>query len=430
MLLQSVFRIGMRVGDARGIAQGHALHRAAGLALLTLASVLAGWMSGGWSFATVVFLSALAAWILWSEIRERRRLNRLSEEGAKLLPEDEPVLDSNAEPVARLTAVYDRLLAQLEAERGLLREEVRRRARAEEALRESEQRYTLALSGANDGMWEWNLKTGAAEFSPRWWSMLGHTEPDVGGRIEQWHSRIHPNDRANVLSLLQAHIDGNAPRFESEHRIRQKDGGYRWVLARAAAVRHANGKPYRVVGLNTDISARKQVQQTLLELADGLSDLRGDETYRALVEKFASIVGTREAYLCECVDFPATRVRMLAYWYHGGFAPNLEFDLAATPCEEVVCNGRPLFVPHGLPERFPAVTPLGVESYLGLPCVDTRGTVIGHMVCKDSVALTREIPHAAILKLFAVRASVELERRLLERVRHTALGAARSSTLH
>ena len=259
--------------------------------------------------------------------------------------------------------------------------------------------------------------------------MLGYTEAEITERIEDWHSRMHPQDRERVLGELQAHLDGHTPRFECEHRIRQRDGTWRWVLTRAAAVRHASGRPYRVVGLNSDISARKQLQEVLRELADESRGLRGDEACRALVQRFALVVGTREAFLTECANFPTTRVRMLAYWCDDRFVPNVEFDLAGTPCEDVVCSGKQLFMPRGVCQRFPALQGLGVESYLGLPCTDSKGGVIGHIVCKDAVQVTWEVPHDAILKLFAVRASVELERRLLQRVRHAAAGRHDASAM-
>jgi len=384
-------------------------------------SALWGWMLSSASFAAVVLLSALAGWLVLSEVRARASIRRLADEAATVLRNAaESVSTRYSDPVSELRAACNSLLLELNRERALLRDEVRRRARAEEELRETQERYTLAVTAANEGMWEWNLKTGTACFSPRWKSMLGYAEAAIGEHIDEWRSRMHPDDRDRVLAELQSHLEGRTPRFECEHRIRQQDGTWRWVLARAAAVRHANGKPYRVVGLNSDISARKQVQELLLELADEVGGLRGDEACRALVRKFALIVGTREAFLSECMDFPTSRVRMLAYWHDGRFVPNAEFDLAGTPCEDVVCNGRSLFVPRDLPGRFPALRALGVESYLGLPCTDTTGRVIGHVVCKDSVEIAREVPHDAILRLFAVRASVELERRVLERVRRAA----------
>jgi PAS domain S-box-containing protein len=373
-------------------------------------------IAGAWLPAGILLLLGVCAFWLWqSELRSRRRLRRLIEQASQLAGDAQVRPDALRNPLGTLSALQPRLMDELAQEKALLRDAARDRARAEESLRESEERYSLAVSGANDGMWEWNLNTGAAQFSPRWKSMLGYGDAEIGERVDEWHSRIHPDDRERALAELHLHIDGRTPRFEYEHRLRHKDGTWRWVLARAAAVRHASGRAYRLVGLNSDISARKQAQQVLLELANGMDRLRNDDAFGLLVQKFAAVLNTREAFLCECCDYPATRVRMLAYWYAGQFAPCEEFDLAGTPCQEVIVSARPLFVPRGVAERWPGEREWGTESYLGLPCIDTKGFVIGHLACKDGSEVRGELPHDAVLKLFAVRASVEMERRLLER---------------
>jgi PAS domain S-box-containing protein len=274
-------------------------------------------------------------------------------------------------------------------------------------------------------MWEWNLRTGSVHFSPRWKSMLGYAEHELDDRLEEWHRRIHPEDRERVVTELYSHIEGKTSRFENEHRLRHRDGSYRWILARGAAVRNAAGKAYRVVGLHTDISARKQVQEALIEVADGLSTLSGEQCFRELTRRFAEVLGVREAFVCECSDYPTSRVRMLARWNHGQFANCVEFDLNGTSCEEVIREGRPLFVPGNIGARFPLEKTYGRESYLGLPCIDSQGRVIGHIACADGKEMRRELPHLAILKIFAIRAAVELERRMLERERSGLPGTSR-----
>jgi hypothetical protein len=136
---------------------------------------------------------------------------------------------------------------------------------------------------------------------------------------------------------------GTQPRFEEEHRCVHQDRGWRWVLARAAAVRHASGRAYRVVGLNLDISARRQAQEVLVELADGMHGLQGEDAYTTLVRKFVSILDMQEAFLCECCDDPPTRVRMLLTGKEASSAPCSEFDLAGTPCCEVIVSAKPVF---------------------------------------------------------------------------------------
>jgi diguanylate cyclase (GGDEF)-like protein/PAS domain S-box-containing protein len=129
--------------------------------------------------------------------------------------------------------------------------------RAQEALRESEERYALAAQGANDGLWDWNVLTNVMYFSPRWKSMLGYHEGEIGDKLEEWLERIHESDRERVKRELAAHQKGLSPHFESEHRVLNKDGTFRWMLTRGLAVRDSSGKATRMAGSQTDITEGK-----------------------------------------------------------------------------------------------------------------------------------------------------------------------------
>ncbi len=129
--------------------------------------------------------------------------------------------------------------------------------RAQEALRESEERYALAAQGANDGLWDWNVLTNFVHYSSRWKGMLGCQEGEVGGGPEEWFDRVHDADRDRVKQEIAAHQEGRTPHFESEHRMLHKDGSFRWMLSRGLAVRDASGKTLRMAGSQTDITEGK-----------------------------------------------------------------------------------------------------------------------------------------------------------------------------
>ena len=129
--------------------------------------------------------------------------------------------------------------------------------RAQEALRESEERYALAAQGANDGLWDWNVLTNFVHYSPRWKAMLGCQEGEVGGTPEEWFDRIHDADRERVKQEIAAHQKGLTPHFESENRMLHKDGSFRWMLSRGLAVKDASGKTLRMAGSQTDITEGK-----------------------------------------------------------------------------------------------------------------------------------------------------------------------------
>jgi len=129
--------------------------------------------------------------------------------------------------------------------------------RAQEALRESEERYALAAKGSNDGLWDWNLQANTVYFSPRWKAMLGFEEHEISEKPEEWFSRIHDGDRERVKQEIAAHQKGLIPQFESEHRVLHKDGSFRWMLSRGLAVHSPSGKAQRMAGWQTDITEGK-----------------------------------------------------------------------------------------------------------------------------------------------------------------------------
>jgi diguanylate cyclase (GGDEF)-like protein/PAS domain S-box-containing protein len=128
---------------------------------------------------------------------------------------------------------------------------------AQEGLKESEERYALAARGANDGLWDWNLATNVIYFSTRWKAMLGCQDDEIVDKPNEWFDRIHEADRERVKDEIAAHQRGLTPHFESEHRVRHKDGIYRWMLSRGLAVRDESGKPVRMAGSQTDITEGK-----------------------------------------------------------------------------------------------------------------------------------------------------------------------------
>ena len=125
------------------------------------------------------------------------------------------------------------------------------------ALRDSEERYTLAVRGANDGIWDWNLRTGALYVSPRWKLMLGLEESELVARPGGWLDRVHEQDVTSLRESIERHVEGQTPQFENEHRVRHEDGSYRWVLARGLAIRDGDGRCYRMAGSMTDITQGK-----------------------------------------------------------------------------------------------------------------------------------------------------------------------------
>jgi len=139
------------------------------------------------------------------------------------------------------------------------------RKRAEEALRESEQRFTIAVAGADDGIWDFDYVNNRVFGSRRAREILGlRFEPEVQ-TFEEWFEdvKMHPEDAAERLRAMQEHIDGHTPAYEGEWRVLQPGGGHRWVRVRGVCVRDAEGRPLRMAGSVSDIDARKRAEESL-----------------------------------------------------------------------------------------------------------------------------------------------------------------------
>ena len=145
-----------------------------------------------------------------------------------------------------------------------------------QALDISEERYDLAMSVANDGLFDWNMETDEVLFDSRYYTMAQYKPGDFPQSYEQWEQRIHVEDRAQVISRVQDYIDGKINKYDTEFRFLRKDGSYMWIRARGGIVSHdKTGKPLRFLGTHSDITDRKKIEEQITTHAyyDSLTSL-------------------------------------------------------------------------------------------------------------------------------------------------------------
>lgn len=169
----------------------------------------------------------------------------------------------------------------------------------QQALRDSEERYALAAQGANDGLWDWNLLTQEIYFSPRWQAMLGLSTDKISNSTNDWFSRVHPEDIEQLTKAIALHLQGKSPYLESEYRIQHQNGQERWMLVRGLAVSDAKGKPHRLAGSQTDITAKKAAlaQLNYDSCHDSLTGLANRRLFMQRLEEATARAGQNKNYL-------------------------------------------------------------------------------------------------------------------------------------
>ncbi|WP_296443516.1 EAL domain-containing protein [Rhodoferax sp. UBA5149] len=234
---------------------------------------------------------------------------------------------------------------------------------------DSEDPWKLALEGSGAGVWDWNLLTGAQKHSKRWEELLGYEAGELDKGYQEFITRVHPDDLAALNAAVSAYLEGRAPRYAIDVRLRCKDGSWKWILSRGMVVSHdAQGRPLRMIGTHTDITERKRTEAELREL-----NLQLGEKSRLLETTLASIsqgifmidadqrVSTFNPRVCELLDLAesllATRPTLqeitLYQLERGDFGPDASLvDGHARNYLAAGCEGD-------VPDQYLRVTPAG-----------------------------------------------------------------------
>jgi two-component system, cell cycle sensor histidine kinase and response regulator CckA len=217
---------------------------------------------------------------------------------------------------------------QLKGTVAKLLEEITERKKTEVRLRKSEERFALAVAGANDGIWYRDFESGEVHFSPRWKNILGYEDNEIPDDFSEWKTRIHKDDYTRVMNTLTWYLDGLIPVYQVEFRLRTKDGSYRWIHSRGACLRDPLGNPSRIAGSHTDITYRKRMEEALRE---------SEKKYRDIFEASRDIIFFFDAD-ARLLDINPSASGLLGYAKEELF----EIDIAQTIYQNP--NDRELFL--------------------------------------------------------------------------------------
>jgi len=193
------------------------------------------------------------------------------------------------------------------------------------------------------------------------------------------------------------------------------------LVASEAAISIENTRLYDE--MKQEVTRRRKAEETLRAIVEGTAAVTGGDFFSALVRHLASAIGVRYAFATECTDQSRSRVRTLAFWSGEVFAENIEYDLALTPCEQVIA-GQVCHHVSGLQERFPhdtGLVTLEAESFIGLPMWNALGEIIGHLAVLDDKPMANASRAMSVMKIFAARAAAELQRLKAEQELRQAL---------
>ncbi len=211
---------------------------------------------------------------------------------------------------------------------------------------ESAERFSHAMRGANDGLWDWNLETDEVYYSPRWKSMLGYEESELEGSLDTWKALVHPDDRDPVLEQIEDYLEGRSDSFEAEMRMFHKEGHEVVVLSRAFLVTSdSDDRPARMVGTHVDITERTRSEEFILATSDILKMIATREPASDIYDAIALLYESRHPGLrCSMLILVGNKLM------HGG-APSLPQEY----CDAV----------NGL-ENGPEVGSCGTATYHGV----------------------------------------------------------------
>ncbi len=279
----------------------------------------------------------------------------------------------------------------------------------EQKLAESEERFKLAVQGTNEGLWDWNVLTNEVYFSPGWKSMLGYNENELKGERNTWKILLHKDDKEYAIKTVKDYIEGNTKIFESEFRLKHKDGHYVNILNRGHVIRDSNGIIYRMIGTHVDVTQSKKDNLFLKQINDSLSVKTGSSYFNEFTKFCCETIGVKYA-MVGIYNLDKNEVESISFRDGLVELPTYKYNLENTPCD-IILNGKVCSYSKNVQDFFPKDEDLkkfGIESYLGIPLIDENKLPIGNIVLMDDKPMNDVLYKEKLIKFLAPRTTNEL----------------------
>lgn len=190
----------------------------------------------------------------------------------------------------------------------------------EQELKKANERFELAVSGSNDGIWDWDIETDYLYLSATWKRQLGYANHEIANEIASFKNNIHPQDKERVLNFVEQYFQNKIEKYDIEFRMQHKNGSYRWIRARGSALRYNNGKPYRMAGSHTDITEQVELEQKLRQseahykllsenATDGVALFENDKL-KYISQGFLEVLGYKK------IDIENLSIEKVFSYYH------------------------------------------------------------------------------------------------------------------
>ena len=284
--------------------------------------------------------------------------------------------------------------------------------RIQRNLQKSEGRFRAVAQVTNDGIWDWDLPSGVIWRSPSTALLLGIPPGELGTTEVSWHQRIHPDDRAEVEAALVRATRAGLEEFTADYRVRRVDGSYASVHDKARLLRDEHGAVVRVVGGIRDLTERRRSQQALMGMAASVPNGDSDAFFLTLLQHLIEATGADAGAIARPADDESGRMCTVAALVDGKAIGAMAYPVAGSPCAGLREHGE-MIIADALAAHCPdaqGMPGIDASAYAGHRLDAADGTMLGVIFVLFRQPLSEQDMLGAILRVFAARASAEMER--------------------